>query len=61
MKKMRYTKESIKKVKEFSDTAQNFGPVYTTLEEFENGARFHSENASNVLLPHYAEGNSKTN
>ena len=59
MKKMRYTKESIKKVKEFSDTAQNFGPV--TLEEFENGARFHSENASNVLLPHYAEGNSKTN
>lgn len=58
---MRYTKESIKKVKEFSDRAQNFGPVYTTLEGFENGARFHSENASNVLLPHYAEGNSKTN
>ena len=30
------------------------GSVHITPEKFENGACFHSENASNVSRPHYA-------
>ena len=55
-KNVLYQRIHKKNLKEFSDTAQNFGLVCTSLEEFENGAR---ERIKCFLRPRYAEGEFK--